>query len=802
MGDSQAPDQSSVIAFEYRGVEVRFDLPDRQDHIQKTIARDKTFYEADLLEDIRYRVLPGQLALDIGANIGNHTLFLAKICGLKVVAFEPLPHLHEILTHNIELNELADRVTARNVAVGAETGRGRMVSPDPNNLGQSRLQRQEQGTTEVLALDSLSFDQPVSLLKIDVEGMELDVLRGAEQLIGRDLPLIYIEAAEWEEQREVQQFLSRYPYHCVARYNWTPTYLFMPAVDEPRKFTALMARLDRIQFGSGCRPGDMQSGQGVSLPENASMQLGVEHLGSALQEKNRKLEQAQAEIRNLHVRLERERMQSDQQKAELHRRIDEIAADRDYKGRRVEQLMAAVADLKGRIERVRREVAYAYSTRRYRLGEAISLAMKPSMDTLKLPGRLWHILRTPPAAEQPGSLAEMKKKSAADAKLAAIDRRFRENFDQFREKVRQGEYAHVVIMYGGTTFMQRIRANRPIRLTRCFDAMNVPVLFNYHRWDENEEIPEYDGGLIFQSPIDKTGDLVEQWVADDIGRARGLFVVSYPHPSVCRLINLAAANGWATLYDCRDDWEEFHKVGMAKWYARSVEKYVLNNCDQSCCVSRPLKQKLDGWTLSRRVLVLPNAYDREFLSEGYHRTPSADPVIGYFGHLTDRWFDWRSLLEVARRRPAWRFEIVGHGAPQGLDLPGNVSLLGPKNHAEICALAAHWRVGIIPFKVSPLSDGVDPIKIYEYFALGLPVVSFRMPQIADYPYTQTVETVDDFVVALDKAIAEPVDEARLREFLDKNTWELRARQMLDWTDEILSVRPPEKTFNRSAVGAS
>jgi len=95
---------------------------------------------------------------------------------------------------------------------------------------------------------------------------------------------------------------------------------------------------------------------------------------------------------------------------------------------------------------------------------------------------------------------------------------------------------------------------------------------------------------------------------------------------------------------------------------------------------------------------------------------------------------------------------------------------------------------LIPFKMGPLADGVDPIKIYEYFGLGLPVVSFRMPQIASYPYTQTVETREAFVEALDRAVAISPSPAVFEHFLTENTWEGRSRQILEWADEM-GTRP-------------
>lgn len=87
---------------------------------------------------------------------------------------------------------------------------------------------------------------------------------------------------------------------------------------------------------------------------------------------------------------------------------------------------------------------------------------------------------------------------------------------------------------------------------------------------------------------------------------------------------------------------------------------------------------------------------------------------------------------------------------------------------------------MIPFRMGPLADGVDPIKIYEYFALQLPVVSFRMPQIAGYPYTWTVDSPEAFCRALDDACRCEPDAGVLGDFIASNTWEVRTVQLLDW----------------------
>jgi len=376
---------------------------------------------------------------------------------------------------------------------------------------------------------------------------------------------------------------------------------------------------------------------------------------------------------------------------------------------------------------------------------------------------------------------------------------FERDLSEFVGLVKKAPFSDLVVMLSGTTYIQDIRANRPIRITRELVRGGVPVLFSFHRWRPTEHMPPYAlGSILLQSPIDFSAKLLPALAARDLGGVRPILVVSYPHPAFCKSLNRFNSHGWPTIYDVRDDWQEFSKVGQAKWYSEGAERYIANNCDAVMCVSRPLQKKLKQWAPTRPVHLSPNAYDGGFLSPGYRHAPTSPPIVGYFGHLTGSWFAWDDLSKIARALPHFRFEIIGHGEPEELHLPENVVLMGKKTHAEICKIAARWSVATIPFKMSRLADGVDPIKIYEYFALGLPVVSFRMPQIADYPYTTTVDSVSGFVEALQSAV-EVVPEADvLAAFLAKNTWRHRADQIIQIADEVTGTDVPMKSLQRAA----
>ena len=369
---------------------------------------------------------------------------------------------------------------------------------------------------------------------------------------------------------------------------------------------------------------------------------------------------------------------------------------------------------------------------------------------------------------------------------------FQLEFDKFLSDLQHSKADELVFMFSGTTFVQDVRANRPIRLTRELIARDIPVIFNYHRWRRTDEHPEYKGDLLLQIPIDVTTQFLSRLASIKTDK-RKIFIVSYPHPVVPKILNRFKVNGWVNLYDARDDWEEFQKVGQAKWYKKSVEKYIVRNCDHVTAVSWPLAAKLDHYEPIEAVNVVPNALSPHFLSKEYKWKGGQNIKIGYFGHLTDSWFDWDSVIEIAKQRPNYQFELIGHSAPENLNLPPNVDLMGPKTHPEINVIAAEWHVAIIPFKPSLLADAVDPIKIYEYMALDLPTVSFRMPQIDDYPSTITVDNVDDFITALDEYSKHRPKKGALKRWLATNTWG-------DRTDVMLSLAQRPQNDGIMALG--
>jgi len=159
---------------------------------------------------------PGALVVEVGANIGAHTVQLARLAGHdgEVHAFEPQRIVFQALCANLALNQCAN-VFARQAAVGEKAGTITVPPLDPavrTNFGGVSLQGVTFGeSVPLVTLDSL--DLPAcQFLKVDVEGMEVEVLRGSEQLIETHRPIMYLENDRVERSAELLGIVERLGY--------------------------------------------------------------------------------------------------------------------------------------------------------------------------------------------------------------------------------------------------------------------------------------------------------------------------------------------------------------------------------------------------------------------------------------------------------------------------------------------------------------------------------------------------------------------------------------------------------------
>jgi glycosyltransferase involved in cell wall biosynthesis len=157
------------------------------------------------------------------------------------------------------------------------------------------------------------------------------------------------------------------------------------------------------------------------------------------------------------------------------------------------------------------------------------------------------------------------------------------------------------------------------------------------------------------------------------------------------------------------------------------------------------------------------------------------PIIGFFG-LLHHWIDQALILKLAERHEDWSIVLVGHSDcdVSRLEACSNIHVLGGRDYATLPQYCRGFDVGIIPFEVSELTHHVNPIKLREYLAAGLPVVSTALPEVTHYADLCTVAyTHAEFIAGVEAAVAS--------DSLDKRMQRSDSMKTERWQDTVARV---------------
>lgn len=233
---SNVTPKTAVISIQDRGRPFYFVFPSTEDHILATMQETGGFYELPMLRALQTVLQPGDHVLDVGANVGTHAVYFAGVAGCRVTAFEPVPAVAALLLENCRINGLGSMIDVHAEAVGSAPGTAQVISSDEKNSGATRLAESLEGGLPLVSLDSL-LDRlpPVRVLKIDVEGMEPAVIRGASALLARDRPVVACECLNKADFDALDADMRSLGYVGCNVFNASPTYLFLPVQDLARR---------------------------------------------------------------------------------------------------------------------------------------------------------------------------------------------------------------------------------------------------------------------------------------------------------------------------------------------------------------------------------------------------------------------------------------------------------------------------------------------------------------------------------------------------------------------------------------
>ncbi|MFJ9383228.1 glycosyltransferase [Peribacillus sp. NPDC101481] len=195
---------------------------------------------------------------------------------------------------------------------------------------------------------------------------------------------------------------------------------------------------------------------------------------------------------------------------------------------------------------------------------------------------------------------------------------------------------------------------------------------------------------------------------------------------------------------------------------------------------------------NKNVIYLPNGVDTSRFENIEYSLPKEysninGPKVIYVGALED-WFDYSLILNSAITLKEVSFILIGNVSETAKNMfkeQENIFLLGKKAHDELPNYLYYADIGIMPFIENKLTHSIHPLKVYEYFAAGLPVVSRELEEVKEMNSPALLyKNEEEFVSLIKELLVTSKRTEVYKEYASNNTWEKRYIQLKEYMSEI------------------
>lgn len=275
-------------------------------------------------------------------------------------------------------------------------------------------------------------------------------------------------------------------------------------------------------------------------------------------------------------------------------------------------------------------------------------------------------------------------------------------------------------------------------------------------------------------------------------------VLGVGKPSELALRILREENCATSFYDAMDDFPAFYR-GLSRRSMERRQEEIISRVSRIIVSSSALAERFCHH--GSKVTLARNACASDTMPLPREAVTGREPaVFGYVGTI-GRWFDWDWVIELALQQPTAEVRLIGPMfSPPPRTLPPNVTVEAACRHDAAIEAMRNFSVGIIPFKRNELTRSVDPIKYYEYRALGLPVLSTAFGEMAQRRGEHGIFIVDDpklIAEWADKALSTRLTRNDVLRFREDNTWHARFNASL-----LITKLSPALVFNEDTNGLS
>ncbi|RYZ88669.1 MAG: glycosyl transferase [Proteobacteria bacterium] len=239
-----------------------------------------------------------------------------------------------------------------------------------------------------------------------------------------------------------------------------------------------------------------------------------------------------------------------------------------------------------------------------------------------------------------------------------------------------------------------------------------------------------------------------------------------------------------SVFDAMDDFAAFYR-GLSSRAMQRTEAKIVSRVRRLLVSSTSLANRFSS-NLPKPVLAR-NACAMETLPPVDKLARSEGAVLGYVGTIAS-WFDWSLVINIANENPASLVRLVGPVyTPPPMALPKNIELRPACAHTVAIQMMQEFSAGLIPFKNNALTSSVDPVKYYEYRALGLPVISTKFGEMSLRQHQDGVFLIserDNLKNLIEKTKFYQPEVGQIERFRLENNWHARfdAANILDCTN--------------------
>lgn len=257
-------------------------------------------------------------------------------------------------------------------------------------------------------------------------------------------------------------------------------------------------------------------------------------------------------------------------------------------------------------------------------------------------------------------------------------------------------------------------------------------------------------------------------------------------------------------YICVDDYSQFEGSYRS---VPEMEAEMLSKVDSCFAVSENLMRTRKPQRGS--CYYLPQGVDAEHFESGLGMVPAEfdkipKPIVGFFG-LIAPWIDLNLIVRCAHVYPEASFVLIGRPSTDisALKEAKNVYFLGEVSYKLLPTYAQSFNVGLIPFIMNDLTVAANPLKLLEYFSLGIPVVSTDLPEVRKFKdFVNIAESKERFIDLIGKALQDTSQEKKdaRRNLAQQFSWDSITEHVSEIIDRIDAEK--RSRHSTSTVGAN